>query len=440
MHFLLRRLEQAGHSSYVVGGAVRNAFMGRASTDWDVATSASPEEIQSLFHDLRHFMPGHGTVTFLHNAYVCDVTSFRGASNSIQADLASRDFTINALAYNPGNHAILDPYSGRSHIDRKLIKAVLSPESRFREDPLRLLRAARLSAEFAFRIEAGTLEAIKEQSSLLRTVAVERIRDELFRLLMSPKPSTGLRILAGTGLLRHFLPELMEGYRKRQNSKHRHTIFVHIMETVDRVKPLKHLRMAALLHDVSKPRVLERKGKEWRFHGHERKGEELSLEIMKRLRLSNAFSRRVAHLVRHHMIDYQSQWSDAAVRRLIRRVGREALWDLLELRRADLLAHGTDTAEDLKLLAQLEARIQHELGRSAPVHIRDLAIDGREVMATLDIAQGPRVGRVLRDLMEAVTADPGLNEKNALFRLLLTKHKPQQDLQKRGPDRRDGST
>jgi tRNA nucleotidyltransferase/poly(A) polymerase len=413
--FILDRLKTAGHQAYIVGGAVRDFCLQRPLTDWDVATSAQSEEIEAIFRDKKFFALKYGTVTLVDSRKRYEVTPFRGRKNCLQEDLARRDFTINAMAYDPEKAEFLDPFGGNVDITRKTIRSVGDPRARFSEDPLRLLRATRFAAELGFRIDPVTLGTLSRMASLLHLVAPERIREELVKLLVSPKPSIGFNLMVRTLLLKYFLPELLEGYRKRQNAHHQYTIFKHIMETVDTVEPVPVLRITALLHDIAKP---------------EEVSASLAEEIMDRLKFSKGVTGRVTKLIRHHMILYDARWSDAAIRRLIRRVGLDQIMDILTFRRADLLAHGlirqkpalalpsSGKAGDLGLLKELEGRIKDQFGGTVVTQVQDLAIDGYKVMEVLGFSPGPEVGKILKYLMEKITDDPELNEETRLTLLL----------------------
>ena len=417
---ILDRLHRSGFQAYIVGGAVRDTCLGRTPTDWDVATSAPFEEITGLFQDMRYFTLKHETVTIVDKERHFEVTPFRGPQHSpktIVSDLGRRDFTINAMAYDATNKEILDPVEGRQDISRRTVRAVGDPTERFREDPLRLLRAVRLATEFNFRIETKTMTAISRMAEQLASVAQERIRDELMIILMNRRPSKGFNLMLRTGLLRQVLPELIEGYLKKQNARHRYTIYRHILETIDRVGPDPVLRLCALLHDIAKPRVRAKLNGEFRFIGHEKASAELARDILKRLRFSNGLIGQVTNLISHHMIQYNSNWSDGAVRRLIRRVGADNIESLISFRDADLLAHDRGD-EDRPLLSELKQRIKKITERPFPGVSRGLAIDGHRVMATLGLRPGPEVGRVLNALMEKVTDQPELNTEEGLVNLL----------------------
>jgi len=415
--FILERLKEAGHQAFIVGGAVRNIFLQLPIADWDIATSAQPEEIKTSFHDIKFFTLKHETVTLVHSGRHFEVTTFRGKNGCLEDDLAHRDFTINAMALDPEGIEILDPFGGRIDIREKLIRAVGDPQIRFQEDPLRLLRAVRLATELGFLIEAKTLETLTCLAPLLDKVAPERIREELIKVLMNSKPSMGFNVMRKTGLLKQFLPELLEGYRKRQNARHRYTVYKHIMETIDRTEPVQLLRLTALFHDIAKPRVREKIDGKWRFFGHEAASADLATEILYRLKFTRLIIGKVTNLIQHHMIDYHSQWSAAAVRRLIRRVGPENIMDLIQFRRADIFAHGLDNQETI-LIDELEGRIKDQMKSSVPTKTQDLAINGLTVMEILRLSAGPEVGRILRELMEKVIDNPELNTKSHLIAIL----------------------
>lgn len=414
---ILERLRSAGHEAYVVGGAVRDALLRRPITDWDVVTSAPASHIRRIFHDQKQFSLKHDTVTLVHSGAHFEVTPFRGSENDLTSDLSRRDFTINAMALDADGSRVIDPCHGESDIHKKVLRAVGNPADRFREDPLRLLRCIRLAAELRFRIDSHTSRALGTTAPLLSSTAPERIRDELMKLLMTPKPSRSFYLMLRTGILKSFLPELLEGYLKRQNHYHRYTIFRHIVETIDQIRPDPVLRLTALLHDIAKPRTRVKRRGTWRFYGHEKASALLAGEILNRLRFSREITKQVTHLIRHHMIGYDPGWSDAAIRRLIRRVGTGQIHDLLEFRRADIRAHGLDN-ENPRISHELEERVEEQIRRQAPTQIRDLAVDGNMIMELTGLSPGPEVGRILRELDEKVLDHPELNNREDLTALI----------------------
>ena len=419
---VVQRLHASDHQAFIVGGAVRDHCLQRPGADWDVATSATPEQIKSILGDIRHFSLRHGTVTLVHGDRCYEITTFRGSRGvgfSIEEDLGHRDFTINAMAYDQERRKILDPYGGRDDLLSKVVRAVGDPKERFREDPLRLLRAVRLAVELGFRIESKTLATISVMAGQLGSVAPERIKDELLKILLSPRPSVGFNLMRRAGLLAQLLPELLEGYRKRQNASHRYTIYKHVMETLDQVKPDPILRLTALLHDIAKPRARRKIDGQFRFLGHGKESAKLGREIMERLKFSHDMMSRVTNLITHHMdmVGYDSRWSDAAVRSLVRRVGSENVDYLLAFREADILAHGIND-EKMGRFLELNKRIKALRRGGLVQNSKDLAIDGHEVMEILDLPEGPEVGRILNQFVDSVTDQPELNTKEALIALL----------------------
>ena len=420
---ILKRLKAGGYEAYVVGGAVRDLCMRRPVADWDIATSAQADEISAVFDDMRSFNLKHETVTLVSGHSNYEVSSFRGfrlGGEGIEGDLGHRDFTMNAMAYDPMEEKVIDPFGGIQDILRKTVRAVGNPADRIREDPLRMLRGARFAVELGFRIESATKKCAESMAHLLRSVAGERVRDELVKLLMSPKPSSGIRLVKRLGLLEIFIPELLEGVGVRQNPEyHRFTVFRHILETLDRVGPDPVLRLTALLHDVAKPRVREKIAGRYRFYGHDKASAGLAREIMERLRFGKDMTDRVVQLISYHMrdLDYGRDWSDGAVRRLIRSIGAENIGLFLSFRRADLLAHGI-VDEKIALFTELEERIGRLLESPFPKRTPDLAIDGRKVMEVLHLDEGPEVGRMLALLMEKVTDNPELNTEESLLSML----------------------
>ncbi|MFC1840138.1 CCA tRNA nucleotidyltransferase [Thermodesulfobacteriota bacterium] len=417
---ILERLRQHNFMAYVVGGALRDVILGRGIIDWDISTNADTGEIKSVFSDTRHYSLKHETVTLVKPGNHFEITTMRGKGSpelNINTDLNHRDFTINAMAYDDINGIILDPHDGRIDIEKKIVRGVLDPEKRFLEDPLRMLRAVRIAAELGFKIENKTLNCISINSELLKSVSVERIRDEFLRILLAERPSRPLNILRKTGLLKEIIPELLEGYRKKQNKWHRYTIYRHVMEAIDHIPSTPVLRLAALLHDIAKPRVREKINGEFHFYNHEKASAGIAKEIMERLRFSNEEVRKVTSIVSLHMIDYNSSWSDGAVRRLMKRAGND-IDDLIRLRRADIQAHGIEHNEYV-ILDELEHRIKQVGGKKSALRISDLAVDGKKIMNILNLKQGPDVGNILNRLHEMVIDDPDFNTEERLIEFLL---------------------
>lgn len=418
--FILQRLENSGFRSFIVGGAIRDQLIGRTAIDWDIATEAVTEEIKSVFRDITHFSLKHETVTLVDSGIEYEVTSMRahsGEKRDIFNDLGHRDFTINAMAYDVNRAIVIDPFFGATDIKVKKVRGVINPAERFKEDPLRMLRAIRIAGELGFEIDKTTLSPIPKLAPSLTQVSMERIRDELMRILMCAKPSGLLAMLQKSGLLEYIIPELLEGCGMTQNLCHKFTVFEHILNTLDNSPPDKILRLSALLHDIGKPRVREEVEGEIHFYNHEAVSAKIAEEVMERLRFSREEIRKVTGLVLLHMINYSMAWTDAAIRRLIRRAGRENMADLITLRRADIIAHGINDAK-LDLINHLEKRVS-EIKNSVLTDTADLALSGKKVMDILGIGPGPGVGKALNMLLDLIVDNPDMNKEEILTQKLM---------------------
>ena len=426
--------DAAGRQCWLVGGAVRDLHLGRPLADLDIATDARPDEVSGLFRAVIPTGARHGTVTVLYRGGRFEVTTFRteeGYSDgrrpdqvhfapSILDDLSRRDFTINAMAWDLVHHRLEDPHDGRADLAARLIRAIGNPDERFREDGLRPLRACRFAAQLGFTVEQRTLEAIPRALDVTARVSAERVRDELVKILGAPRPSDGLRLMHGTGLLALVLPELAAGEGVAQGDLHCWDVLTHSLMSCDAApRGDLVLRLAALLHDVGKPPSAG-SAPDGRptFHGHERRSREIAAAVLERLRFPAAVVRDVAHLVGEHMFNYTEEWSDAAVRRLIARVGEAAH------RRADRAAEGGPGGHVPRQRrgvpagpGRLRRRVRAVLEDGKALTLRDLAVDGRDVMDRLQIRAGPAVGKVLAELLEAVLEDPALNERERLLEI-----------------------
>jgi tRNA nucleotidyltransferase (CCA-adding enzyme) len=442
-----RKLRDAGFEAWLVGGAVRDLIRGRDAHDFDVATSAQPSEVTAAF-GRRHVIPTgekHGTVTVLVNRPSGDrehveVTTFRGEGaysdgrrpdsvefvRSLVEDLKRRDFTMNAIAYDPTTDKIEDPFGGRVDLDNHLIRAVGDPRERFREDGLRAMRAVRFAAQLEFALDAPTEAAIAETLDVFRKVSAERIRDELVKILSSKKPSIGLELMRKTGLLADVIPELMESVGFTQNRFHSYDVWHHTLAAVDATAlesvmgPAWIVRMAALLHDVAKPRTAAPKPDapgENTFYRHEHVGAKMADEIARRLKLSTQEREHLVNLIFNHMFWYSAEWTDGTVRRFISRVGPDAIEDLFSLREGDVRARGRDE-DPATEIAELKRRVGDQLRTAAALKIGDLALGGADVMRILQCKPGPIVGEVLRRLLELVLDDAELNQYDKLEKLV----------------------
>jgi putative nucleotidyltransferase with HDIG domain len=434
---VLARLAAAGHEAVAVGGCVRDVLLGRTLTGyWDLATKARPEEVVALFPRSVPTGIEHGTVTLPAETGPIEITSYRsdhGYSDarrpdrvtfgvSLAGDLQRRDFTVNALAYDPAHELVLDGTGGLADLDARVLRAVGDPVARFREDALRPLRAARLAALLEFTIEPHTRAALAAVTDLVPKLSAERVRDELSKLLSARAPSHGFEVLRTAGILSLALPELAATIGVMQNKHHAWDVYEHTLRAVDLAPSDRpRVRWAALLHDLGKPgtRAVREDG-EATFHGHPALGAEIADRALERLRLPRAEREAIVLLVKEHLFDYRPEWSDAAVRRFLKRVGTDNLDDLLALRRADAAATRPG-ASDLGSTEALVARIEAVARAKPPLAVRDLAIGGRDVIETLGVPPGPEVGRALDALLEDVLEDPTLNVREILLERLVAR-------------------
>jgi tRNA nucleotidyltransferase (CCA-adding enzyme) len=428
---LLDRLWSAGHAAYVVGGSLRDIMLGRVPADWDLATSALPDQTAALFPQAA-YQNAFGSVVVPSGDSVIgdvDITTMRSDheyadfrrphrvefSDSIELDLARRDLTVNAIAWGAepgGKPHLVDPHGGRVDLASRTLRTVGDPSTRFGEDALRMLRAVRLATTLGFDIEPATLAAIGERAELTQHLSGERIAAEMRSLLASDGPSVGLRLLADTGLLDRLAPELAAQRGVPQNKVPGEDLWDHTVRSVDSAtgEP-RHLRLAALLHDVGKPATMA----DGRFVGHEVVGASMARALLDRWHWPTAERDRVAHLIRHHMFGYVPRWSDAAVRRFIVKVGPESLDELFLLREAD--NRGSGLPPDAGRLPELRARVAAQLDSGAALDLRSLAVDGTDLMTELGWQPGPVVGRTLQRLLDRVIADPTLNSRDRLISL-----------------------
>jgi tRNA nucleotidyltransferase (CCA-adding enzyme) len=431
VHALCERLRGKGKRAWIVGGCVRDLLLGRAANDWDVATDARPKELLSLFPRAIPTGIDHGTVTVVKDGRHYEVTTLRGEGtytdgrrpdwvefvDDITADLARRDFTVNAIAIDPTDGKIIDPHGGRADLEARVLRAVGKAQERFSEDGLRVLRAARFVATLEMDLDPETEAAIRPTLETFRKVAQERVRDEWLKAMKARTPSRAFEVMRRTGILDITCPELLLGVGMEQNRWHAYDVWKHGVSCMDAAPADPVLRVAALLHDVGKPatRQWSDKTSDYTFYDHDRVGAEIAGPIAERLRFSNDERARIVSLVKHHLFHYSAEWTDAAVRRWIRRVGRDRVEDLYALNDADVRAKGRDFDDDLRALADLRAHVTRVLDAGAALSPRDLAIDGNDLIKELGLAPGPIIGKILEALLEAVINGEVANEREPLL-------------------------
>lgn len=431
---IIQKLEERRFEAYIVGGSLRDILLEKNPGDWDITTNAKPEEIQAIFPD-SFYENTFGTVGVKTESEdeklkVVEITPYRLESKysdnrhpdqvvfsqNIEDDLTRRDFTINAMAYNPETREILDMYGGQEDLQKKSIRAVGVADHRFQEDALRMMRAVRFSAQLNFAIESETFESLIQNKDLLKNISMERIRDEFVKIIMSPNPVVGITILQKTGLLHHFIPELEEGIGCKQNGSHIYDVYEHLLRALSHAVHEDYpfeLRIGALFHDIGKPRTREwsKEKQDYTFYGHEVVGAKMTVEIMKRLKFSKETGQKVVSLVRHHMFFADpDQISLSAVRRLLAKVGEPLLWDLIKLRMSDRIGMGRPSAEPYRL-RKFESMIE-EVTRD-PINVGMLKIDGKKLME-MGENPGPRIGNILHILLEEVLDKPERNSEEYL--------------------------
>ena len=446
---------KAGFKAYLVGGAVRDMLMKVPPHDWDVATNATPQDVIKLFKFVVPTGIEHGTVTVHFKGSEIEVTTFRteaGYSDgrhpdsinyaaTIEEDLARRDFTMNAIAASLEDGLSVDPYGGQEDIKKKLIRTVGLAHERFMEDGLRPVRALRFASKLSFSIEKDTYSEIfkDEIQKKALSISIERFRDEFEKILKSPRPSVGLKLLEETGLLALFIPEftvcrgcVQSDYR----AFHKFDVLDHLFYACDGAPASKlNVRLAALFHDIGKPAakklitetVLDGEKKDGStkeiqtitFYNHEAFSEKITRSLMIRLKFSNEMINNVCHLVKEHMFHYEANWSDAAVRRFIMRVTPQCMEDLYDLRLADMYGMYNEKVDlrysaSIELLLELKERVQKEVDKNSAISLKSLAVNGRDLMEA-GIPAGKELGRILNELLNCVVEDPEMNEKTKLL-------------------------
>jgi len=458
---IAKKFQENKKELYLVGGCVRDMLMGIQPKDWDLTTNAKPKEIQKIcshtFYEndfgtvgvvldknnqkieqikekLEKNNVSQETKDLLEKELVIretlkniEITPFRTESgysdnrhpdkiefsDKIEDDLSRRDFTINAIAYNPLTGELIDLFDGLKDLKEKKIRTVLNPNDRFQEDGLRIMRAVRFSAQLGFEIEENSLKSIKKNKELLKNISKERIQIEFNKIIMSERPEYGLNVTHETGILEYFLPELEENIGVIQGGAHVYDVYNHILKALqsaaDKKYPL-YLRLAALFHDIGKGRTAEWSDKKQgnTFFAHEYVGAKMTEKILKRLKYSNEIVSRVTNLVRNHMFFADpDKITLSAVRRVIRKVGGEKeVWDLIKLRIADRLGMGRPKERTYRL-RMYEAMIEEAL--RSPISVKDLKINGDQLISEFHMKPGRKIGQILHALMGITLETPENN-------------------------------
>ena len=429
--FIINTLNQAGFEAYAVGGCVRDSIMGRVPDDWDITTSADPQQVKKLFRRTIDTGIQHGTVTVMLQKTGYEVTTYRidGEyednrhpkevifTKSLEEDLKRRDFTVNAMAYHPGE-GLVDLFDGIGDMEKKCIRCVGQAEERFSEDALRMMRGVRFSAQFGYRIEEQTREAIRKLRENLRNVSAERIRVELVKLLVSPHPDY-LRIACDLGITKVILPEFDVCMETPQHSPHHcYSVGEHTLEGLKAVRADKVLRLAMLLHDIGKPltKTTDENGKD-HFKKHPKESARLAQDILRRLKFDNDTLKKVCRLVEFHdwSIDLEENVKISTVRRLIANIGEDAFPDMFEINRADLLSQSSYLRER-KLAKQemLESMYREIMEKQECLSLKDLAVGGKDLLAQ-GIKPGKELGEILQRMLADVFEDPAHNKKEYLL-------------------------
>ncbi|MEK7452768.1 MAG: HD domain-containing protein [Patescibacteria group bacterium] len=425
--FVIEELNKAGFEAYAVGGCVRDFLIGKEPKDWDIATSALPEEIQGLFSKTI-YINKFGTVTVFIETFQIEVTTYRidadysdkrhpdsvEYTKNLKEDLKRRDFTINAMALGSSGE-IIDPFDGQKDLKNKEIRAVGNPEDRFKEDALRLMRAVRFASQLNFKIEEDTEREISLLSGNIAFVSKERIRDEIVKIVISDNPKYGFDLMLKLNLLKFVIPETFSGVGVGQNKHHIYDVYEHNINALQYTAEQKYsleVRLGALFHDVAKPQTKQGDGYNSTFYNHDIVGAKITRNIMKRLKFSNEEIDKVVLLVRYHLFYYNvDEVSESSVRRLVSKVGLENMEDLIKVRYADRIGSGTPKAEPYKLR---HFKYMIDKVSKDPISVKMLKINGADLMKLLDIKPGPKVGLILNALLSDVLDDSNRNHKEYL--------------------------
>ena len=425
---ILSTLEDAGFEAYIVGGAVRDAVMGKVPSDYDIATNAKPKEVKALFARTIDTGLKHGTVTVIENKTGFEVTTYREETgysdmrhpdavayvDELSSDLKRRDFTINAMAYSP-KRGLVDEFSGREDIEKKIIRCVGVPEERFKEDALRMLRAVRFAACLDFELSEDVVRAIRKCGVLIKNVSNERILGELNKILLCDRPSK-IKLLYDTGLMKYIIPELCACFDTVQNNKyHIYNVGDHIMKAVDNTPNDLILRWSALLHDSGKPACLSRDAQGiHHFYGHHRESVRIANDVLHKLRMDHDSINDILVLVENH--DVRIDTNPASVKRMLARTGENLFMKLLLLQEADNRAKNLKFLDDkLSKLHAVYDQCQRIIAERQPYQISHLQINGRDLIK-IGFKAGREIGDMLKLLLDEVVIDPSLNSRDYLIK------------------------
>ncbi len=436
---LVEKFRNIDSQIYIVGGAVRDLLIGREVNDWDFTTELEPNEIQKLFPKNSFCNNLYGTVGVTFGDEIYEVTTFRTENEyddnrhpksvvwgkSIEEDLLRRDLTINAIALkvlevsslesNKVECEVVDPYGGIRDLKNKIIKTVGSPDERFSEDSLRMMRAIRIACQLEFEMDIDTVNGIRKNCKSIAKISGERVRDELLKILVTKRADTGIVMLKETGLLEFIIPELLIGIGMEQRGHHIYDVWTHSLKALkacDSSDPI--TRLATLLHDIGKPPTMKIQHGVRTFYNHEVVGSRIANKIGKRLKLSNEQLDQLFRLVRWHMFTVEKTQTDSAVRRFIRNVSVPYLQEMISLRRSDRI--GSGARESSWRWEEFKDRLVEV--QKQPFSIKDLKINGLDVMEILKIKPGKKVGEVLAKIFAEVEKDPKLNEREILIKMI----------------------
>jgi poly(A) polymerase/tRNA nucleotidyltransferase (CCA-adding enzyme) len=470
---ILSQLKSAGFEAYVVGGCVRDLLLDKKPHDWDITTQAQPEEILKIFPDSVYEnkfgtvgvkvktikkeknKSDKGSEKMKEPTEIVEVTTYRIESQysdkrhpdkikfaqTLKEDLSRRDFTINAMAFElvakqklekeleKAEFQLVDLFEGQKDLEKKIIRTVGKAEERFNEDALRMMRAIRFAVTLNFQIEEKTFQAIQKKAPNLKYISAERIKDEFKKIILADKPAQGIKLLHKTGLLVFILPELEASYDIKLNHHHLYgpynTVYKHLVASLEKCPSQKlEVRLAALLHDIGKPKVKKGKGEKATFYNHEYAGAYITEKILTRLKFSRQIIEKVVALVRNHMFYYNvDEVGASGVRKVIKKIGLENIHDLIDVRIADRLGSGVPKAVPYKLR---HFQYMVEKVSQDAISVKQLKINGNDLIKELKIAPGPKIGAILEVLLAEVIDKPQLNRKKDL--LMLAKKLNESDL------------